>query len=111
MKGNVKIGKQDVEMVANAFTPVLFQKLFHKDFLMESQKKDINLTLFQELGFVMAQQATDKTTKELVELSLDDYYAWLEEFEAMDIMNAVQDIFALYSGQTAITSKPKKKGQ
>lgn len=109
--GIIKIGEHDVKMSANAMTPVLFQRLYHKDFMIESQSKQLDLNLFQELGFVMAMQGTDKTVKELQELSIDNYYEWLMQFEALDIMKAVNEIFALYSGQTTTSSTPKKKGR
>lgn len=109
--GIIKIGTHDVNMSANAMTPVLFRRLFHKDFMTESQSKQLDLNLFQELGFVMAMQGTDKTLKELQDLTVDDYYEWLLGFEALDIMKAVNDIFALYSGQTGSTSQAKKKGK
>lgn len=109
MKGTVKIGNKNVEMFANAFTPVLYKRIFHKDFLMESQKKDMDMTIFQELAFVMAKQATATNAKELMNgLTVDDYYEWLADFEAMEIMESVNDIFALYHSQTRSTSRSKK---
>lgn len=109
MKGTVKIGNKNVDMVANALTPVLYKKIFRKDFLVESQKKDMDLTIFQELAFVMASQAQIVSAKQLMtELNVESYYSWLEEFEAMEIMEAVNDIFALYHSQTKVSSTSKK---
>lgn len=109
MKGTVKIGDKNVDMVANALTPVLYKRVFRKDFLLESQKKDIDMTIFQELAFVMASQAQIISAKQLMtELSVESYYEWLEGFEAMEIMEAVNDIFALYHSQTKVSSRSKK---
>lgn len=109
MKGTVKIGDKNVEMFANALTPVLYKRIFHKDFLLESQKKDMDMTIFQELAFVMAKQANATSAKELMnELGIDDYYEWLGNFEAMEIMEKVNEVFALYHSQTKSTSKSKK---
>lgn len=108
MRGTVKLGNKDVEMNANAFTPVLYRKVFQKDFLKESQKENLDVTIFQELGFIMASQAKIPEIKELTALTIDSYYAWLMDFEALDIMNSVNDIFALYSKQSKSTSKSKK---
>lgn len=105
----IKVGEQDIDMVANAFTPVVYQKTFHKDIFLETQKKDINLGFAQELAYVMTMQATDKTAKELTELSVDDFYGWLADFDAMDIMLAAPEILTLFFGQTMPTAKPKKK--
>ena len=41
-------------------------------------------------------------------LGVDDYYEWLGDFEAMEIMESVNDIFAIYHAQTRTTSKSKK---
>lgn len=109
MKGTVKIGDKNVEMFANALTPVLYKRIFHKDFLLESQKKDMDMTIFQELAFVMAKQANATSAKELMnELGIDDYYEWLGNFEAMEIMEKVNEIFALYHSQAKSTSTSKK---
>lgn len=109
MKGTIKIGEHDVEMLANGLTPVLYKRIFHRDFIMESQKKDADLTIFQELGFVMAKQAEEATVKDLMNMSLDAYYEWLMQFEAMDVINSVTEIFALYAAQAQSTSTAKKK--
>ena len=109
MKGTVKIGDKNVEMVANALTPVLYKRVFRKDFLLESQKKDIDMTIFQELAFVMASQAQIIRAKQLMtEQRVESYYEWLEGFEEMEIMEAVNDIFALYHSQTKVSSRSKK---
>ena len=34
MRGTVKIGQRDVDMLANAASPFIYKKIFHKDFLM-----------------------------------------------------------------------------
>lgn len=109
MRGTVTIGNKDVEFVSNALTPVLFKRVFHKDFLMETQKKDTDLTVFQELAYIMASQAKDLTSKELMNsVSEEGYYDWLTEFGAMDLMEKVNDIFVIYNSQTQTTSKSKK---
>lgn len=110
MRGTVIIGTHSVEMVANALTPVLFKRVFRKDLLLETQKQDLDLTLFQELGYVMAMQGTEMTAKELSNaVTYDGYLEWLEQYEALDIMSAVNEIFTLYSTQNVSTSKAKKK--
>lgn len=110
MRKAVIIGTHSVDMVSNALTPVLFKRVFHKDLLLETQKKDLDLTLFQELGYVMMMQASGLSAKDLTNaISYDGYMEWLEQFEALDIMSAVNEIFELYSAQNMPTSKSKKK--
>lgn len=107
--GTVRIGDKDVEMVANALTPVLYKKVFHRDFLQETQKKDLDLTIFQELGYIMSKQAEGLSVKELTTtLSENGYYEWLMDFGAMEIMEKVNDIFTIYNRQAKATSKSKK---
>lgn len=109
MRRTLTIGEYDVDMVANGMTPVIYKRIFRKDFLVESQKKDTDMTLFQELGFVMAMQA-QKPVKELMEgLTESDYWEWLEKFGALDVLNSVDKIFELYANQTVSTSTAKKK--
>ena len=110
MNKTIDIGTHKVDMVSNALTPVLFKKVFRTDLLLETQKKDLDLTLFQELGYIMAMQASGMTAKELTDaVSYDGYLEWLVQFEALDVMNAVNEIFSLYSAQNVATSKSKKK--
>lgn len=108
MEGIVNIGGKDVKMVANGATPVLFKRVFKKDFLVESQQKNLDPNLFQELGFVMAMQGQKKTQDLLKEISIDQYYDWLEGFGATDIITKVNEIFAIYFGQNVSLSESKK---
>ena len=39
----------------------------------------------------------------------EDYLEWIESFGAMDVVEKVADIFALYQGQAMQTSTSKKK--
>lgn len=107
MRGTVKIGDRDVVMVANGATPFLYKKVFRKDFLATTQKEDLDV--YTELGYIMAMQA-EKPLVELVNgLSIEDFYAWVEEFEAMDVVNCAADIFRIYQAQSTPTSTAKKK--
>lgn len=105
----VSVGNREIEMMSNGLTPVLYKRVFHKDFLLETQKKDIDLTVFQELAYVMTAQAQGTDIKKLMTgLSEESYYEWLEGFEPMDLMEAVNDIFAVYHDQTKSMSHSKK---
>jgi hypothetical protein len=109
MRRTINIGGKDIDMVANGLTPVIYKRIFRRDFLAETQKEDLDLTIFQELGFVMAMQS-EKPMKELMEgLTIENYYEWLEGFGAMDIISKVNEIFAVYQAQNRPTSIPKKK--
>lgn len=113
MKGTVKIGTQELGMLANAASPVIYKNIFHEDFLKKCQsfEGDQDSELFQKMGFVMWKQAQGLSIRELMsEITIDEYYEWLVGFEPLDIMMASADIANLYYAQEAGGSIPKKEG-
>lgn len=107
MRGTVRIGERDVDMVANGATPFIYKRIFRRDFLTTTQTDDMNV--YTELAFVMSQQAVKPMSELLNNLTVDDFYAWVEGFEAMDIINKAAEIFAIYQGQANPSSTSKKK--
>lgn len=107
----IKIGKQDVEMVANAATPILFKIVFKEDFFVVSQKVEeeegLSVDLFSKVGYVMAMQAKKKLPQ-LLKLTLEDYIEWMAQFETLDVALSVSEIADIYAGNTKTTSTPKK---
>lgn len=107
MRGTIIFGEKPVELVANGATPVLYKRVFRRDFLNSANKAD-DMDIYVELAFIMAKQA-EKPLSELINaLKYEDYLEWVENFGAMDIVEKVTDIFALYQGQAAQTSVSKK---
>ena len=109
MKKVITIGEKDVELVANAASPYVYKQIFREDFLRKMQEKEPDLETIQRICFVMVKQA-ELSTSDLLKLAIEDYLAWLEDFEPMDILNAGEDITTAYFGQTKGTSVPKKQG-
>ena len=108
MRGTIDFGGKPVELVANGATPVLYKRVFRRDFLNSANKTD-DMDIYVELAFVMAKQA-EKPLPELINsLKYEDYLEWVEGFGAMDVVEKVTDIFALYQGQAVQTSVSKKK--
>lgn len=109
MRGTIKIGDKDVEMLANGASPFLFKRIFHKDFLLAtSDRKDADMDVIAEMGFIMHMQ-TQKEFKEILDsVTQADFYEWVGEFEALDLPMAAPKIFALYKGQEEITTTSKK---
>ena len=84
MRGTIDFGGKPTELVANGATPVLYKRVFRRDFLNSANKAD-DMDIYVELAFVMAKQA-EKPLPELINsLKYEDYLAWVEDFEAMDI--------------------------
>ena len=113
MRGNVSISGKDVEMLANAASPILYKKVFRRDWfktLTETQTDESGvegISYFEEMGFIMAMQA-EKTTQELLALSYDNYIEWISQFEPEDMMVAVGDIAGIYRAQENTGSEAKK---
>lgn len=109
MRGTIDFGGKPTELVANGATPVLYKRVFRRDFLNSANKAD-DMDIYVELAFIMAKQA-EKPLSELINgLKYEDYLGWVQDFEAMDIISKVTDVFALYQGQAVQTSVSKKKG-
>ena len=121
MKKDISVGGKALPCVANAFTPILYRQIFHKDFMTEMTsfsklkgKKPSDYTdedtatalertqSFSRLAFVMKEQATDKTIKELVKLNELDYYEWLSQYEPSDFndVSTITDVLTLWRGNS-----------
>ena len=109
MRGTIKIGAKDVEMLANAASPYLYNQLFHEDFLQIIQQPQPAPNTFEKMGFIMACQAGMGIEDLFKGLKIEDFYKWLMQFEPMDILTATKDIAELYTGQEVQLSSPKPK--
>ena len=108
MRGTIEFGGKPVELVANGATPVLYKRVFRRDFLNSANKAD-DMDIYVELAFIMAKQAEKPMAELINSLKYEDYLEWIENFGAMDIVEKVTDIFSLYQGQAVQTSVSKKK--
>ena len=106
MRKEITIGETNVEMAASAATPFLFKQIFKRDFLREAQSDQASDELYIMLGFVMSQKPEDILRGQVSE---DDFFAWLEQYEYMDMINATPDMINLYVTQKKGTSVPKKQ--
>ena len=116
MKKKVLIGTHEVELEANAATPIRFRNIFGEDLLTiiskGTVKGGIDLSVASqvasELVFIMAKTAerADMTT-----LNKESMLEWLEQFEAMDVVDATEEIFSVYFGDSLSTVESKKKAK
>lgn len=111
MKGTVQIGNNEVGMVANAASPYIYEAIFHEDFLVKLQAKEPETDLFQKMGYVMAMQYKLDKMSDLMKLNKDGFYEWLLQFDAMDVLYAIDAISEIYMAQKKTTSVPKNKGE
>ena len=113
MRGKIEIGGKEVEMLANAASPILYKRVFRQDWfkvLSESQNDESGIegiSYFEQMGFIMAMQASKPG--QLANLTFDDYLDWLAQFETEDLMAALGDVASLYRGQEVTNSQPKKE--
>lgn len=111
MYGKVKIGDKEVGMLANAASLYIYKNIFHEDFLKKIQAEEPDGDIFQKMGFVMAKQAEIEKPSELMKLNIDSFYEWLQNFEALDVILAIDDISDLYLANKNGTSVPKNRGE
>lgn len=113
MLKTVKIGEKEINLLANAATPIRYKMVFGEDIMVafnqiNGKKRDEGeiLDISSQLAFIMSKQATCNR-EELKGLTKEAYVEWLEDFGSMDFVNASKDIFDTYLGTTGTTSKSK----
>lgn len=110
MTGYITLGNEKRGLTANGLSPVIFRKVFKKDFLtgrVENQHDSGALVdLYSMMAFIMAKQY-ELPQAELFKLTEEDYFAFLSCLGAADIENSVEQIHAIYEGNEAALSDPK----
>ena len=106
-------GGKEVKLAANAATPFRFKQLFNTDLLkifQQSTKSEddqmILADVITQLAYIMNKQAEGANMNNI---SMDDFFTWLEGFEAMDFVNAAQAIIDVYLSSTQTSVESKKK--
>lgn len=106
-------GGRELNLTANAATPFRFKQLFNQDLLKlfnESSKNEENnlmmTDILSQLAYIMNKQAEKK---DMNDISMDDFFSWMEDFEPMDFVNAGPDIINTYFASTLTSSENKKK--
>ena len=111
MQGIVKIGENEVGMVANAASTYIYKQVFHEDFLTKLQAKEPETDIFQKMAYIMAKQAEMEKMSDLMKLNEQGFYEWLMQFESMDVLYAIDEISNIYFAQKKETSVPKSQGE
>lgn len=95
MKTTLTIGTKTYDARPSALTEGIFRELFKKDLKIEMSSlrsgSNKDTSLFKELAFVMVWQARprDKKIGEAIkDLSINDYYEWLDEIDESDFLKA-----------------------
>lgn len=113
----IKIGKKEVTFKASAAIPRLYRVQFKRDLIsdiahlsnsLEKVEKDaseqekfsvLDLTIFENIAYIMARHADPKS----VPNNIDD---WLDTFEVFDIYTVLPEIISLWGDnmETMVTS-------
>ena len=123
MYKTIRIGEENVALLAKASTNMYFKEIFHEDPIALQSNEDAgnaeHIDLSQRLTFVMCKQAEAQAAVSagkassirdfMQTVTTDDYYDWLERFEFMDLQEALGDAMGVYTSNHASTSKPKKE--
>lgn len=110
----VKIGEQEVPMLAMASVDVFYRNIFHEDPILaqtRDQDEGSAILFYEQMGFVMAKFAELKKSSEMRKLNEDAYVDWLCQFSRSDYISALPDIMNVYNGQQATESDAKKKDE
>lgn len=107
----VRIGEQDVPMLSMASVDLYYNAIFHEDPLVFQTKMGTGeaVGFIMRMGFVMAKYAEVKERKEMLKLTVESYYDWMDGFERGDLINALEEIKGVYDGQLASSAEAKKK--
>ena len=112
MVGTVHLtGGREIQMQANAATPVRYRQVFKKNiltYLTGAATDEESTAMLSELAYIMT-RSYEKA--DMNKLGMDDYIAWLEGFEALDFAteSVATEIMAIYQNQKLPESKSKKK--
>lgn len=108
----VKIGNEQVPMLAMASVDLYYKQIFHEDAIKLQSGKDFSegdlINFVMKMGFVMAKFAELKDRKEMAKLNEDAFLDWLDRFERADYLNALSDVRMTYEGQSLTESDAKK---
>lgn len=108
MQREIQIGAQMVPMRATASTALRYKAVFHGDLLLELARKKPdaeNLPITQQLAFIMAKSAEGANMNAL---TMNEYIDWLDNFETIDLVEALPAVLNLYMESTAPASEAKK---
>jgi len=107
----VKIGDKEVPMLSMASVDLFYKNIFGEDPLKvqtEATSPDEAIGFYYRMGFVMAKYAESRDRKEMAKLNEDSYIEWLEQFDRLDLMSALDSVEATYDGQHVTYSDAKK---
>lgn len=113
MYGVVKIGDRDVPMLSMASTNVYYKRVFGEDPILLQADKDMTagegVNFAQQMAFIMAKQAeAGSDRKKMLQLNEESYLEWLDQFDGVDLENALEESMGVYRKDMRASSAEKK---
>ena len=100
----IKIGNKSVKLRATAAVPYLYRETFGQDMLVDMAEtaNGGNTMLFTRMTYIMARHADSQTVP-------SNIIDWLDDFETLDILQAIPQIMEVWGEAEKTTAKSKKK--
>lgn len=99
-------------MLSLASIDIFYLHIFHEDPIKKQARDDLDegdmIDLMSKMGFVMAKYAELKDRKKMRELNEDAYLEWLEQFDRMELIEALGDVGKTYNCQNVTYAEEKK---
>lgn len=110
MLGKINAGGKELEVLANAATPIRYKQVFHRNlmgFFLGKETDETNAEMVQELAYIMVRAAE---RADMGKLSYEDYIEWLEGFDALAFSNqeTASALIDVYQGNQITDSEVKK---
>ena len=112
MFNTVTIGEKPVPMLCLASTNIYYNKIFGVDPIALQASKITpaeGIDFATKMAFVMAKQAELQSDRAaMLRLNEGDFIDWLDNFEAVDLQMALEDVMNTYRADAKTSSTPKK---
>lgn len=110
----ITLGNKKVKLLTNARTAVYYREIFGEDLLsfmlVDAPKGSVSdadaVDVAQKVCFVMMKQAQKIDMREV---TIEDYYDWLENQSQMELINKYFEIIDVYKENMIGLSEAKKK--
>ena len=114
MKKTITIGGEPMEFEASAMTDHMYDKIFggNLTYIMShlENNQDKAPDIIRKMAFVMAKRAELGGWKKVEDLTLEDFYNWLDDIDSYELESedVSQELLAVYSNNKMTTVNPKK---
>ena len=109
MDRTINVGGCEMQLRANAATPIYYRNVFQDDFVAHLNKEEpgeVRTEVLMRLMFVESMQATVEH-KEMRKQGEDQFIIWLTRFEWPDLVDAAGEALNLWMGQSETLSESK----